>query len=95
MVSKFERVGINLQTNSETINEAIKNFQISCKICCSSGMYISCDRCSISVTHETTVAALQDIELFRKEKVEDHDSNCFGLQKLKPCCKFSCSDIDE
>ena len=62
----FERKGCEFQMNSSTVAEAVKNFAYSCKVCCSRGIRISCDRCAIAVTHENVVAAIRDAEEERR-----------------------------
>ena len=58
---KFERVGVNLQYESATVEEAVSKFSHSCDICCLRGLHIECDRCAIAQAHKLTVGALQSL----------------------------------
>lgn len=64
----FEAKGCELQMGSQTVQQAVKNFEISCKICCNRGICISCDRCAIAATHENIVAAIKDAEEVRRHQ---------------------------
>ncbi len=67
----FERKGCEIQMDSRTVSQAVKNFAYSCEVCCNRGIRISCDRCAIAVTHENVVAAILDSqEELRKREVE-------------------------
>ena len=67
----FERKGCEIQMESQTVSQAVKNFAYSCEVCCNRGVRISCDRCAIAVTHENVVAAIHDAEEeYRKREVE-------------------------
>ena len=55
-MTKFEHVGINFQYDASTKEQAIKSFNISCKICCCKGMRIDCDRCAIAEAHSLIMA---------------------------------------
>lgn len=58
---KFEQIGVNLQTTSESIAEAESRFSRSCDICCHRGLRIDCGRCAIETAHKLTVAALNEV----------------------------------
>lgn len=58
---KFERVAINLQYESATVEEATNKFSHSCDICCSRGLHIDCDKCLIAEAHRLTVAAIEEV----------------------------------
>jgi predicted DNA-binding ribbon-helix-helix protein len=60
-MTKFERVGVNLQYEAENKHEANRNFRYSCRVCCERGMRIECDRCAIAYTHDSTVAAFDTL----------------------------------
>lgn len=47
-MTKFERIGINYQYESNNTKEANKAFQHSCDCCCNKGMHLDCDRCAIA-----------------------------------------------
>lgn len=67
----FERKGCEIQMDSQTVSQAVKNFAYSCEVCCNRGIRISCDRCAIAFTHENVVAAILDAEEERrKQEVE-------------------------
>lgn len=56
---KFENIGAERQYESASKYEADRNFRISCNICCSRGMHLSCDHCAIAVAHELVVATFE------------------------------------
>lgn len=58
-MTKFEQVGVNMQYESESKAVAVKKFSRSCDCCCSKGMNIECDRCSIAIVHRLVVASFE------------------------------------
>lgn len=64
----FERKGCEIQMDSQTVSQAVKNFAYSCEVCCNRGIRISCDRCAIAVTHENVVAFILDSEEERRRR---------------------------
>lgn len=58
----FERKGCEFQLDSQTVPQAVKNFEYSCEVCCNRGIRISCDRCAIAATHVSVVAFILDEE---------------------------------
>lgn len=58
-MTKFESVGVSRQDGASSKDEAIAEFQKSCKVCCHRGLRIDCDRCSIAYTHKLTLAAFE------------------------------------
>lgn len=64
----FERKGCEFQLDSQTVPQAVKNFEYSCEVCCNRGIRISCDRCAIAVTHENVVAFILDVEEERRRR---------------------------
>lgn len=61
-MTKFEQIGVNIQNDCTTIEEARKAFKYSCNCCCNRGMHINCDRCAISQANIQTIAILNDIK---------------------------------
>lgn len=61
-MTKFETIGVELQHESVTKEEALRNFRYSCRCCCNRGMKIDCDHCAISATHAMTIAIMDDIQ---------------------------------
>lgn len=59
-MTKFEQIGINHQYNSTNKDDAIKSFNYSCNVCCTRGMHISCDKCSIACVHSLVVATFEE-----------------------------------
>lgn len=55
-MTKFEQIGVELQQDAGSLNQARKCFHYSCKVCCSRGMQIPCDRCAIRIMYESTAA---------------------------------------
>lgn len=65
-MTKFEQIGVNLQNDAMTKEEARKNFSYSCRVCCNRGMQIQCDKCAISVCHQETMACFDEINNHKK-----------------------------
>ena len=65
-MSGFEQIGVNYQHDSNSAEEAIKNFQKSCNCCCHTGRRIDCDRCAIAYAHQHMVAFFADQENIKK-----------------------------
>ena len=59
-MTKFEQAGVNYQLLSVSKEDALRNFQRSCNICCTHGMRIECDRCAIACVHNQTIACFED-----------------------------------
>jgi hypothetical protein len=59
---KFIELAIRYQNAASTKEEAVKNFERSCNICCNRGLHLDCDRCQVSVVHNMTIAVLDDLE---------------------------------
>lgn len=60
-MTKFEQIGVGLQIESETASEAVRQFAYSCRVCCTRGMRIQCDRCAISATHQQMLGVFRDV----------------------------------
>ena len=58
-MTKFEQVGVNMQYDSITKEEAQQKFSRSCDCCCNRGMRISCDICAIETAHKLVVATFE------------------------------------
>lgn len=54
---KFEQIGVNLQMESETKEQAQKRFGHSCDLCCYRGIKLECNHCAINTYHRLTMAA--------------------------------------
>ena len=63
---KFIELSIRYQNAASTKEEAVKNFERSCNICCNRGLHLDCDRCQVSVVHNMTIAVLDDLEKGQK-----------------------------
>ena len=63
---KFIELAIRYQNAASTKEEAVKNFERSCNICCNRGLHLDCDRCQVSVVHNMTIAVLDDLEKGQK-----------------------------
>lgn len=59
-MTKFEQIGINYQYDAGSKEDAKKAFKHSCNACCTKGMQISCDRCSIACVHSLVVATFEE-----------------------------------
>lgn len=61
-MTKFEQVGVNYQYDANNTYEANKAFKHSCNCCCSKGIQLKCDKCSIAVAHNLVVASFDDMK---------------------------------
>lgn len=68
-MTKFEQIGVSIQCDAPSIRAAVKSFRNSCYICCTRGMYISCDKCSIAEAHKQVVATFNDMKEVKHETV--------------------------
>lgn len=59
-MTKFETIGVNKQYEAESTREANKAFAYSCNCCCSKGMQIDCDKCTIAFVHSLVVACFDN-----------------------------------
>lgn len=41
-MTRFEEIGVNRQYEANSIQEATKAFEYSCKCCCSKGIHLDC-----------------------------------------------------
>ena len=57
---KFERIGVNLQYDADSLKEANKLFNYSCECCCTKGIRLDCDRCAIAHAHTMVAAYFSD-----------------------------------
>lgn len=58
-MTKFESIGVERQMEAESVYQANRTFQYSCKMCSEHGMWIDCDRCAIAKAHAEQVSLLQ------------------------------------
>ncbi len=58
-MTKFETIGVELQHDSEDSRESVKRFLYSCRVCCTKGIHLECDRCAIAATHKMMLASFQ------------------------------------
>lgn len=58
-MTKFERVGVNMQYEAPTKEMAQRKFSRSCECCCNKGMRLECDRCAIETVHKLVVASFE------------------------------------
>lgn len=58
-MTKFESIGVERQMEAESVYQANRAFQYSCKMCCERGLWIDCDRCAIAKAHAEQVSLLQ------------------------------------
>ena len=62
-MSGFERAGVRIQNESESIAEADRNFKKSCRICTSHGIWCgACDRCPIAAAHAFVVETFELVQ---------------------------------
>lgn len=57
----FEK-GADIQYRSLTVEQANKNYEKSCNICCSLGFRMRCERCPIEGAHNLVVSTLKKLE---------------------------------
>ena len=58
-MTKFERVGLNIQSSAVSKEDARQKFRYSCRVCCERGMHLDCDKCAIAAVHEVVLAAFE------------------------------------
>lgn len=56
----FEQVGINMQYDARSIEDANDKFERSCNCCCNKGRNKPCDKCRIADVHNLVVAFFND-----------------------------------
>lgn len=61
-MTKFEQTAINRQYEAYRKDWAVKQFNISCNICCLTGRHCDCDKCNIAYVHHLIIAALDEKE---------------------------------
>lgn len=61
-MTKFEQVGVNMQYSATTKEVAQQKFSRNCECCCSKGVFIKCDRCSIATVHQLVMASFETKE---------------------------------
>lgn len=61
-MTKFERVAINQQYKAYRKDWAIKQFNLTCELCCLRGRKTDCDKCNIAYTHSLVIASIDDAE---------------------------------
>lgn len=83
-MTKFERVGVELQRDAISIEEANKRFAYSCRLCCERGLRSSIRyeseecRCAISEEHELRIEVLRSI-LEMKAREFDPEARAKGV----------------
>ena len=58
-MTRFEEIGVEMQQNSRSREEADRRFKRSCDICCYTGRHLSCDRCAIDCAHSDKILILE------------------------------------
>jgi len=58
-MTNFERIGCERQDDAETVLQAKKAFETSCKICVERGRFQNCSSCAIARHHDVRVTALE------------------------------------
>ena len=61
-MTRFEQIGVELQSGCRTIDQAAKTFNYSCTLCVTRGVKVLCDRCAIAIAHQQVCALLLDAE---------------------------------
>jgi hypothetical protein len=59
---KFEQIGVNLQMESKTKEQAKARFSYSCDRCCYTGKKLECDHCAIKVYNRLVLASFGEEE---------------------------------
>lgn len=75
----FERKGVELQEEASTMEQACRAFAYSCKVCCERGIRINCDRCAISVAHESKLDYLRTMTELKGFEQQPHASGVFVM----------------
>ena len=50
-MTRFERIGVEIQYGATSKQKAQGSFRYSCNVCCNRGTRIDCERCAIASTH--------------------------------------------
>lgn len=58
-MSRFEMIGCDHQDQAETVAQAKRAFEHSCKLCAERGRYQNCNSCKIARQHDIRVTALE------------------------------------
>lgn len=66
-MTKFEKIGADLQSTASSKFEANKRFHYSCYMCNLRGINLDCDRCAINYAHDN---ALEVFDLMAKTNSE-------------------------
>lgn len=69
-MTRFESIGVDLQQNAETIQQAKRAFNYSCKLCCQRGLRLDCDSCAIYGAHRTQISFIKAMEEDAKESAQ-------------------------
>lgn len=67
-MTRFESIGVDLQQNAETIQQAKRAFNYSCRMCCQRGLHLDCDSCAIYGAHKTQISFIHAMEEDAREE---------------------------
>jgi len=62
---KFTELAVEFQKNSETPAEALSRMKVSCEICSTKGLNLSCNNCKVKTFHEIVMEAFRLDEEYR------------------------------
>lgn len=66
-MTKFETIGMEMQLESTTKEEARRKFLRSCDTCCNRGIHLDCDHCAIAQYHKLVIATMENKNKKKKE----------------------------
>ena len=65
---KFVELAEEFQKNSETPAEALSRMKVSCEICSTKGLNLSCNNCKVKTFHEIVMEAFRQDQEFRLDQ---------------------------
>lgn len=85
-MTKFEQIGVGFQLEAETPDAAARSFNYSCRVCCTRGIRLNCDRCAISTTHQQVLGMFRDVEDAKRRKQQAETCEAMELSDLIRLC---------
>ena len=58
-MTKFEAIGVSLQEESASPEDAVRRFRYSCSCCCARGLRIPCEQCAVKASYDLTLGAFE------------------------------------
>lgn len=68
MKAKFVQLSKIHQDMAATPKEATEAFAMSCNICCTRGINMTCERCEVKAYHDLVMAVFDDLKEYEEMK---------------------------